>query len=88
MEGSRRDVWIEGNKGIRQCSFDPLKVIGRRKHKTDAISVSRDINFKINPNYDPLNIYDYKVLPADERSIHKFNGATFDNIFSSSINGM
>lgn len=65
-----------------------MTVIGRRKHETDALSVSRDINYKIDPNYDPMNIYDYKVLPADERSIHKFNGATFDNIFSSSVNGM
>jgi hypothetical protein len=24
-----------------------------------------------------------KVLPADERSIHKFNGATFEKIYNS-----
>jgi hypothetical protein len=28
-------------------------------------------------DYDAMNIYEMKVLPADERSIHKFNGATF-----------
>jgi hypothetical protein len=28
-------------------------------------------------DYDAMNIYEMKVLPPDERSIHKFNGATF-----------
>ena len=32
------------------------------------------------PEFDPKNIYQIKVLPADERSNHKFNGATFNRI--------
>lgn len=27
-----------------------------------------------------MNIYEFRVLPADERRIHKFNGATFQNV--------
>ena len=35
---------------------------------------------EIFPNFDPMNIYQIKVLPGDERSVHKFNGATFTKI--------
>jgi hypothetical protein len=61
--------------------MNPRKVIGQRRHKTDVIAVKREINSKIDPNYDPINIYDYKPLPSDERSIHKFNGGSLENIF-------
>ena len=37
-----------------------------------------EINRKVFPGFDPNNIYQMKVLPADERSLHKFNGANFD----------
>jgi len=71
---------IQGNgKDNLKGTFDPHKVIGRRLHWPDSIYVQRPVNFKINPDYDPMNIYEFKVLPADERSIHKFNGATFAN---------
>lgn len=35
-----------------------------------------------------MNIYEMKVLPADERSIHKFNGATFEDIARGSLTEM
>ena len=35
-----------------------------------------------------MNIYEIKVLPADERSIHKFNSGTFHNIDEGNPNSM
>lgn len=43
-------------------------------------TANSETNRKVFPNFNPNNIYEVKVLPADERSIHKFNGATFQNI--------
>ena len=62
--------------------MDPQRVIGQRKLKSDARYFSRPINYTVLKTYDPMNIYEFKVLPADERSVHKFNGATFENINS------
>ena len=73
IQGSREDVVMEGI-----LSVDPNKVIGRRKSKTDAEYANLPKNKEVFPEFDPWNIYQVKVLPADERSIHKFNGATFD----------
>lgn len=38
------------------------------------------MNHAVFPQYSPKNIYQIKALPADERSLHKFNGANFDKI--------
>lgn len=35
-----------------------------------------------------MNIYEFKVLPADERRLHKFNGATFENVMGGNANSM
>ena len=35
------------------------------------------IGILINKNYDARNIYELKVLPGDERSMHKLNVANF-----------
>ncbi len=39
-------------------------------------------------SYDPLNLYEIKVLPKDERNMDKFNAATFEHPFSGSPNSM
>ncbi len=88
IEGSRNDVIVEGKSQLKQLSINPDKIIGKRKQKEDAGAINRTINYQIKANYDPMNIYDNKVLPADERSIHKFNAATFESIYSSSPNTM
>ncbi len=58
-------------------SIDPANVLGRRELKSDGDYFSRDVNFKVAEDYDPMNIYEFKVLPSDERRLHKFNSATF-----------
>jgi hypothetical protein len=73
---------IEGKEQISTLSVDPQKVIGQRKLKSDEKYFSRPANYKVLKTYDPVNIYEFKVLPADERSVHKFNGATFQGINS------
>jgi len=58
-------------------TVDPTKPISKRKQETDAISANRPLNKAVFKNFDPSVFYEIKILPADERSIHKFNGATF-----------
>ena len=36
------------------------------------------MNYVVFPEYDPMNLYELKVLPHDERSVHKFNGNTLN----------
>jgi hypothetical protein len=79
-------VISEGKNPI--LSLDPFKIVARRKHVTDAEYSKRDINYKINADYDPLNIYEIKVLPKDEKSLHKFNAATYGEIYDGDPNGM
>ena len=58
IEGSRKDVWVEGQEGLCQCSMNPHKIVGQRKSQTDAVAVKREINSKIDPSYDPMNLYE------------------------------
>ena len=46
----------------------------------DQKYVNDPLNLKVFPEFNPNNIYEIKVLPADERSIHKYNGATFNKV--------
>lgn len=55
---------------------------------SDAVFNNRTINYQINPDYDPMNIYEIKVLPKDERTIKKFNGATYEGIYGGDPNSM
>ena len=73
IQGSRADVVMEGI-----LSVDPNKVIDKRKSKTDAEYVNLPKNKEVFPDFDPWSIYQVKVLPADERFIHKMNIATFN----------
>jgi hypothetical protein len=73
--GSRPDVIFEG-----ELSVDPTKVIGTRKSKEDAKYTDLPKNYEINEKFDPMNMYEMHPLPPDERSLHKFNDATFTNI--------
>jgi hypothetical protein len=75
VKGSRPDVIHEGT-----ISVNPFKVVGKRANTDDEKYVNTPENKKTFPNFNPNNIYEVKALPADERSIHKFNGATFENI--------
>ncbi len=59
---------------------DPNKIIGKRTSKMDQKYVNDPLNLKVFPEFHPNNIYEIKVLPADERSIHKYNGATFNKV--------
>jgi hypothetical protein len=77
IEGSRSDVIIEGQDHSSTFSINPHKILGQRLQKSDAKYFDRAINHLIMEDYDAMNIYEMKVLPPDERSIHKFNGATF-----------
>lgn len=71
--GSRPDVM----KGVGSFSVNPNTVLGQRMSKYDAQDATHDINTKISPDYDPNNIYEFKVLPQDERYMHKYNGTFF-----------
>jgi hypothetical protein len=88
IEGSRDDVILEGKDQLKTFSINPHKVLGQRLHKSDSKFYNRDINHIILEDYDPINIYEMKVLPADERSIHKFNEATFVGIDKANTNSM
>jgi hypothetical protein len=39
-------------------------------------------------NFDPLVFYEIKILPADERAVHKFNSATFQTVADGNYNDM
>ena len=77
IHGSRNDTLFEGF-----LSVNPNKVIGKRTSEGDMVVVKKyaEANRKVFADYDPVNIYEIKPLPADERSYHKFNGATFSKI--------
>lgn len=83
MLGSRADVIYEGI-----LSMDPSKVIGTRTNKGDAEYVNSTVSYKIFSTFDPWKMYQVKVLPADERSIHKFNHVNYDSIHGGNINEM
>lgn len=38
-------------------TVNPRKIIQRRVQESDADYAARDINFKVDANYDPKNIY-------------------------------
>jgi len=44
---------------------DPNIVLGRRLHVPDSVHANRSINNLIGVNFNPMNIYEIKVLPAD-----------------------
>lgn len=77
VEGSRADVIVQGKPISYTISQDPTVVLEKRQHVSDSKYMERVINYKIVEDYDPINIYEFKVLPADERPIKKFNSATF-----------
>lgn len=83
IQGARSDVVDDGG-----LSVDPTKIIGKRTSLTDAKNASSEVNFKTFAPYDPSNIYQIKVLPHDERSVHKFNGTTFENLSGANANSM
>ena len=58
-------------------SVNPDKIIGRRTSKTDAINADNSINKKVMSSYDPYNIYEIKVLPQDERALHRYDRSSF-----------
>ena len=66
--GSRPDVVFDN-----LISVNPNIILQRRASEYDAKYVNSTLNHAIDPNYSPNNIYQVKVLPADERSLHKFN---------------
>ena len=72
--GARPDIIYEGF-----FTANPHKVVGKRTSKADMKFVNNPSNKIIFPDFDPSSIYEIKVLPADERRIHKFNGGTFDH---------
>jgi hypothetical protein len=81
IEGSRNDVIIEGNPRINAISNDPNIIVQEnRTHISDSKFNERQINYKIAKGYNPMHIYEFKVLPADERCNRRFNGATFEQI--------
>ena len=76
IKGSRPDVISEGT-----ISVNPFEAIGKRTCESDTQRVSADEQNKaVFSNYDPSLIYQVNVLPGDERSVHKYNGATFNKI--------
>jgi hypothetical protein len=46
------------------------------------------VNFKVSEDYDPMNIYEFKVLPSDERRLHKFNSGYFEDVIGGNPNSM
>ena len=72
IEGSRSDVLNDND-----LSVNPDKIIGRRTSKTDAINADNPINKKVMSSYDPYNIYEIKVLPQDERALHRYDRSSF-----------
>lgn len=46
-------------------SANPKKVVGTRTSKSDEKFVSNKQNFQVFPQFNPNNIYEIKVLPAD-----------------------
>jgi hypothetical protein len=81
IPGSRSDVLKDNS-----LSINPNIVIGKRTSITDRENADIPLNKTLDPNYNPENIYQIKVLPQDERSLHKFNGTTFTDISSSNSN--
>jgi hypothetical protein len=75
---------IEGQ--IPKIAVNPYKLLGKRISPYDISLADKPINYNVFPDYKPNMIYQIKALPADERSLHKFNGASFDNI-DSNANG-
>lgn len=88
IEGSREDVVLEGKEAICTISVDPQQVIGQRVLESDGKYFSRPANAQVAEDYDPMKIYEFKILPSDERGLHKFNGATFQNIDRGNPNSM
>jgi hypothetical protein len=86
IEGSRPDIVCEGVEPA--LSVNPQKIIQKRKHTTDSAYIERPLNKKTVPDYNTSNLYEIKVLPKDERSMYKFNSATFDKPYRGSNNSM
>lgn len=77
VEGAREDVILEGRGPV--FSLDPTRVVARRRQGSDGEWAKRGSSEAVFPEFDSGSVYEMKVLPSDERSIHKFNGASFDN---------
>lgn len=69
---------------MNALTVDPSNVIGRRLLQSDADYFSRAINYKVVEDYDPMNIYEFRVLPPDERKLHKFNNGYFVDVMGGS----
>lgn len=77
IPGSRPDVIFENH-----ISVNPNKVLERnRVSKDDTKLVNSTLNYAIHPDFSPDNIYEVKVLPSDERSLHKLYRANYDKIW-------
>ena len=72
IDGARSDVLNDNG-----FSINPNKIIGQRSSKTDAKNANNPINKKVMPNYDPYKIYEIKVLPQDERALHRYDRSSF-----------
>jgi hypothetical protein len=46
------------------------------------------VNSLVAEDYNPMNIYEFKILPSDERHLHKFNAASFNDIDKGDKNSM
>jgi hypothetical protein len=55
-------------------------VLEKRKNEADAKYANVAKNKEIFADFDPFNIYEINPLPQDERSLHKYNGVTYDRI--------
>ena len=83
IDGSRPDVLVD-----RKVSIDPNKVIAERVANIDVDGADTVLNQKVFPDYKPENIYQIKVLPQDERFMHKYNQSSFKENSSSNPNTM
>ena len=72
IDGARPDVLLDN--GI---SINPNSVVGKRTSLSDSKLAASTTNTSIDSRYDPMNIYQIIAVPADERSVHKFNGTNF-----------
>ena len=51
--------------------------MGKRTSLSDSKLAASTTNTSLDSRYDPMNIYQIIAVPADERSVHKFNGTNF-----------